>query len=35
VTVYGIEVSDLNRGVGLSPPVETAVDLVVEEIDHA
>jgi hydrogenase maturation protease len=35
VTVYGIEVSDLTRGVGLSPAVETAVDLVVEEIDHA
>jgi hydrogenase maturation protease len=35
VTVYGIEVSDLTRGVGLSPAVETAVDLVVAEIDHA
>lgn len=35
VTVYGIEVSDVNRGVGLSPEVEKAVDLVVEEIDHA
>jgi hydrogenase maturation protease len=35
MTVYGIEVSDFNQGVGLSPEVEMAVDLVVGEIDHA
>lgn len=35
VTVYGIEVSDVNQGFGLSPEVEMAVDLVVGEIDHA
>lgn len=35
MTVYGIEVSDLGQAVGLSPPVESAVSIVVGEIDHA
>ncbi len=35
ISVYGIEVQDTSSGSGLSPQVEAAVDLLVEELAHA
>lgn len=35
ITVYGIEVSDIEPGSGLSPAVQEAVGRLVHELDHA